>query len=213
MMSNSFVLSLLCCTFVVAGGTDVDLSSNYGDTQGQHSDLTGLSLEELMQIEVTTVSRRAAKLGTLPAAVFVITQEDIRRSGATSIPELLRLAPGLQVARINANQWAISSRGFNNRYANKLLVMVDGRTVYTPLFAGVHWDVQDTVLDDIDRIEVIRGPGASMWGANAVNGIINIITKETSATQGWLLSAGAGSEESGFGTARFGGRRGESLSY
>ena len=172
-------------------------------------DLTELSLEELMQKTVTSVSRKPQRLSRAAAAVFVITAEDIRRSGALSIAEALRLAPGLEVARINANQWAITSRGFNNRLANKMLVLMDGRTVYTPLFSGVYWEVQDTLLEDIDRIEVIRGPGAALWGSNAVNGVINIITKSARDTQGGLLTVGGGTEERGFGAVRYGAQWGE----
>ncbi|UCF90632.1 MAG: TonB-dependent receptor plug domain-containing protein [Desulfobacterales bacterium] len=177
------------------------------------SDLTELSLEDLMDIEVTSVSKKTQKLSDAAAAVFVITQEDIRRSGVTSIPEALRMVPGLEVARINASNWAITARGFNGRFANKLLVLMDGRTVYTPFFSGVFWDVQDTLLEDIDRIEVIRGPGASLWGANAVNGVISIITKAAKDTQGGLVSAGGGTEERGFGHVRYGGSLGESAHY
>ena len=136
--------------------------------------LKNLSIDELLNTEVTSVSRKAEKLADAPAAVFVISQEDIRRSGVTSIPEALRMVPGLQVARINAKAWAITSRGFSDMFANKLLVLMDGRSVYTPLFSGVFWDVQDTLLEDVERIEVIRGPGATVWGANAVNGIITL---------------------------------------
>ncbi len=168
------------------------------------TDLTEMSLDELMNIEITSVSKKPEKLSKSSAAVFVITQEDIRRSGATSIPEVLRMVPGVQVARIDANKWAISTRGFSGRFANKLLVLIDGRSVYTPLFSGVFWDSQDTLLEDIERIEVIRGPGASLWGANAVNGVINIITKHTKDTQGGLISTGAGTEEQGFGNLRYG---------
>ncbi|GAB4248509.1 TonB-dependent receptor plug domain-containing protein [Deferrisoma sp.] len=160
--------------------------------------LAGLSLEELLSAEVTTVSRRAELLSDAAAAVTVITAEDIRRSGVTSVPEALRLVPGVQVARIDANKWAVSARGFNGRFANKLLVLVDGRTVYTPLFSGVHWDAQDLLLEDIDRIEVIRGPGATLWGANAVNGVVNIVTRHAKDTQGTLVSVGGGNEEPGF---------------
>lgn len=176
-------------------------------------DLTEMSLEELMGVEVTSVSKRAEPISTAAAAVFVITQEDLRRSGATSIPEALRMVPGLEVARIDASKWAISARGFNGRFANKLLVLVDGRSVYTPLFSGVFWDVQDTLIEDVDRIEVIRGPGATLWGANAVNGVINIITRSAHETRGGLLAAGGGSEERGFGALRYGGALGESSSY
>jgi iron complex outermembrane receptor protein len=176
-------------------------------------DLTELSLEELMNIEVTTVSKKRERRSEVAAALYVITQEDIRRSGVTSIPEALRLAPGVHVARIDANKWAVSVRGFSGRFTNKLLVLIDGRSVYTPLFAGVYWDVQDTLLEDIDRIEVIRGPGGTLWGANAVNGVINIITKNARDTQGALATGGGGDEEKAFGAARYGGRLGESFYY
>ncbi len=172
------------------------------------SDLTELSLEELMEVEVTSVSRKKQMLSEAAAAVYVISQEDIRRSGATSIPEVLRLVPGLQVARINSNKWAVTSRGFNGLFANKLLVLIDGRSVYTPLFAGVRWDAQDTLLEDVERIEVIRGPGGTLWGANAVNGVINIITKSAKRTQGALVSGGGGDQERGFGAVRYGGALG-----
>jgi len=176
-------------------------------------DLTSLSIEELMRVEVTSVSKKEEKLSEAPSAVYVITQEDIRRSGLKQLPEVLRLAPGLQVARIDANKWAISARGFNGRFANKLLVLIDGRSVYTPLFSGVYWDVQDVMLEDVERIEVIRGPGATMWGANAVNGVVNIITKKPRDTQGGLVTAGGGSEDLGFGAARYGGKLGDSAHY
>jgi len=175
-------------------------------------DLTEMSLEQLMNIKVTSVSRKPQKIADVAAAVFVITQEDIRRSGVTSIADALRMVPGLEVARIDSNKWAVSSRGFNDRIANKMLVQFDGRTVYTPLFAGVFWDRQDILLEDIDRIEVIRGPGATLWGANAVNGIINIITKQADETLGGLVIAGGGNVERGFGGARFGMKLGEDTS-
>ena len=186
-----------------------------GRAQGQTSsaDLTKLSLEELMNVEVTSATKKEQKLSTVAAAIFVITQEDIRRSGATSIPEALRLVPGLSVARVDANKWAITARGFNSFFANKLLVLMDGRSVYTPLFSGVFWDVQDTVLEDIDRIEVIRGPAGSLWGANAVNGVINIITKSAKDTQGGLLSGGGGNEERGFGEFRYGAKVGDDVYF
>lgn len=175
--------------------------------------LKNLSLEALMDIKVTSVSRKEQSLSQAAAAVFVISQEDIRRSGLTSIPEILRMVPGLHVARIDASKWAITARGFNGRYANKLLVLMDGRSVYTPLYSGVYWDVQDTVLEDIERIEVIRGPGATLWGANAVNGVINIITKTSYNTEGGFVSVAAGSEENATGTIRFGGLVGSDISY
>src|SRR5882762_1125498 len=177
---------------------------------GKPSDLADLSLEELANLEITSVSRRAERLSDAPASIFVITGDDIRRSGATSIPEALRLAPNLEVARVDARQYAISARGFNqpNAIANKLLVLIDGRIIYTPLFSGVFWDAQDTLLEDVDRIEVISGPGATLWGANAVNGVINVITRRATETQGTLLVAGAGNLERGA-AARQGGKLGE----
>lgn len=168
-------------------------------------DLKALAFEDLFDVEVTSVSKRSQKLSRIAAAVTVITAEDIRRSGHTSIPEALRMVPGLEVAQIDANKWAITSRGFNSQFAQKLLVLIDGRSVYTPLFSGVYWDVQDVLLADLDRIEVIRGPGGTVWGANAVNGVINIITKSAKDTQGILAQAGAGTIERGFGSLRFGG--------
>lgn len=159
------------------------------------ADLAGLSLEELANIPVTSVSKRSEPLSSAPASIFVITERDIRRSGATSLPEALRLAPNLQVARVDSRNYAITARGFNNPFANKLLVLIDGRAVYTPLFSGVFWDAQDVVLEDIERIEVISGPGATMWGANAVNGVINVITRSAADTQGGLASVGASAHE------------------
>ncbi len=170
--------------------------------------LAELSLEELSALPVTSVSGRPESLRTAPASVFVISGEDIRRSAATNLPEALRLAPNLQVARLNAGQYAISARGFNNGIANKLLVLIDGRSVYSNLFAGVFWDHHDLVLEDIERIEVISGPGGTLWGANAVNGIINVITKPAGATQGTLLTATRSGHE-GNEAARWGGRLGE----
>ena len=184
--------------------------ANQGETE---SDFTELSIEDLMNLEVTTVSKKAQKLSDTAAAVFVITQSDIQRSGATSIPEALRMAPGVEVARIDASKWAVTVRGFNGRFANKLLVLMDGRTLYTPTFSGVFWHMQDTLLEDIDRIEVIRGPGASLWGANAVNGVINIITKKAGDSQGSYLSAGGGTEERVFAAGRYGGHLDNNLSY
>src|SRR5439155_20702209 len=163
-----------------------------------------LSIEQLMNLQVTSVSKRPERLSQTASAIQVITQEDIRRSGAASLAEALRLAANLQVAQVDSRQWAISARGFNGTAANKLLVLIDGRTVYTPLFSGVFWDVQEVPLQDIDRIEVISGPGATLWGANAVNGVINIITKDAKDTQGFVLSGGGGTEQHGFGTVRYG---------
>jgi iron complex outermembrane receptor protein len=183
--------------------------------QGQTlpQDLTELKLEDLMNVEVTSVSKKEQTLDKAASAVFVITSEDIERSGDNNIPDLLRMVPGVDVAQINSSKWAISIRGFNGQYSNKLLVLVDGRTVYTPTFSGVFWDTQDVPLDNIDRIEVIRGPGATIWGANAVNGVINIITKKASGTRGGLATAGGGSYEHGFGSARYGGAVGSATAY
>jgi iron complex outermembrane receptor protein len=175
-------------------------------------DLTELSLEELMNVEVTSVSKKGQPLSEAAAAIFVITQEDIRRSGVTSIPEALRMAPGINVAKVDANKWAITARGFNDRYASKLLVLMDGRSIYTPFFAGVYWELQDYALEDIERIEVIRGPGGALWGANAVNGVINIITKKSKDTQGALASTVVGTEEA-IGMLRYGGTAGEDFQY
>jgi len=170
--------------------------------------LSEMSLESLMELEVTSVSKRSQKVSDAPAAVFVITQDDIRRSGATSVPEVLRLAPGVEVARVDNLTWAVSARGFNGRFANKLLVLIDGRSVYSPLFSGVFWDEQDLLLEDIERIEVIRGPGASLWGANAVNGVINIMTKRADAMTGGLVVAAAGMEAPQSASLRYGGEMG-----
>jgi iron complex outermembrane recepter protein len=181
--------------------------------QEPSGDLTEKSLEDLMNIEVTSVSKKEQKLSRTASAISVITQDNIRRSGATNIPDLLRMVPGLDVAQISGNAWEISSRGFNTQFSNKLLVLIDGRTVYTPLFAGVYWDVQDVPLEDIDRIEVIRGPGATVWGANAVNGVINIITRSAKETHGGLLTAGGGTHAAGFGVAQYGGELSQATSY
>jgi iron complex outermembrane recepter protein len=156
-------------------------------------DLSQMSIEDLMNIEVTSASRKEERAADVAAAVYVITRDDIRRSGMTTIPDVLRLAPGVDVAQINSNKFAVSVRGFNGLYANKLLVLIDGHRIYNKLFSGVIWDAQDLMLDDIDRIEVIRGPGATMWGANAVNGVINIVTKATADTQGGLVRLEVGS--------------------
>lgn len=175
--------------------------------------LKQLSLEELTSLTVVSVSKTEQKLSNTPAAVFVITSEDIRRSGATTIPDALRMVPGLHVGTIDGCKWAITSRGFNGRFANKLLVLLDGRSVYSPLYSGVLWQQLDTILEDIERIEIIRGPGATVWGANAVNGVINIITKKATDTQGGLVSVGAGSNPQHLSQARYGGMAGDNLAY
>ncbi|MCK5830543.1 MAG: TonB-dependent receptor [Methylococcales bacterium] len=168
------------------------------------NDLLELSVEDLLNVEVISVAKKAKSLNDSPAAIFVISHDDIKRIGATSIPEALRLAPGIDVARIDANKWAVSARGFNGRFANKLLVLIDGRNTYTHAFSGVYWENLDVMLEDVERIEIIRGPGATLWGANAVNGVINVITKNSADTQGGLLVAGGGTEMQGFGAFRYG---------
>jgi iron complex outermembrane receptor protein len=182
-------------------------------TQSPPVDLTTLQIEDLMNVDVTSASKKEQKLSKVPAAIFVITQEDIHRSGATNIPDLLRMVPGLEVAQINPSTWAISARGFNGEYSNKLLVLIDGLTVYTPLFSGVYWDAQDVPLDSIGRIEIIRGPGATVWGANAVNGVINIITKSAWETQGAMTTAAGGTLLHGSGMMRYGGKIGTHGAY
>ena len=179
-------------------------------------DLTSLrrtSVAPALDVEVSSVSRQKSTIGRSPAAVFVITNEMIRRSGYRSIPEVLRLAPGVQVSRIDGNKWSVSIRGEAGRFSDKLLVQIDGRSVYNPLFAGVQWDVQDLLLEDVERIEVIRGPGATIWGANAVNGVINLISKSSSETQGTYAIAGSGNIENGFAAARLGGRSRNGVNY
>ncbi len=173
------------------------------------ADLSRLTLEELMDIQVTSVSKGEEDFSKAPSAIFVLTQEDIRRSGANTIPEALRMVPGVQVAQIDSSTWAITARGFNSRFANKLLVLIDGRSVYTHVFAGVFWDEQDMVLEDVERIEVIRGPGGALWGVNAVNGVINIITKNAHKTTGGQVSAGGGNLDRFIGSIRYGERIGD----
>lgn len=172
-------------------------------------DLTRLSIEELMKVKVTSVSKKSQTLSDSAAAIFVITNEDLKRSGVTNIPDALRMVPGVNVARIDANKWAINSRGFNGRFSAQLLVLVDGRSVYSPMFSGVYWEVNDMMLEDVDRIEVIRGPGATLWGANAVNGVINIISKKAQETQGGIVTAGTGNVEKAMAAARYGAALGE----
>ncbi len=180
---------------------------------GAAVDLTQLSIEDLMQVQITSATKQAQPWANTAAAVFVITADDIRRSGVTHVMGALRLAPGVEVARIDSSRWAITIRGFNGRFANKLLVMIDGRSVYTPSFSGVYWEIQDMSLDNIERIEVIRGPGGSLWGANAVNGVINIMTKPASETQGGMVSVTAGHEERAIVEARYGGKLGDTAHY
>src|SRR5258705_1384753 len=176
-------------------------------------DLTTIGIEAVMNMEVTSVTKGPERLMDAAAAVQVITSEDIRRSSATTLPDLLRLVPGVQVARVTSNSWAVGVRGFTSTLSRSLLVLIDGRSVYSPLFAGVYWDVQDVVLNDIDRIEVIRGPGATLWGANAVNGVINIITKSAQGTQGAYASLRGGNEDRIIATGRYGGTTSGGVAY
>lgn len=176
-------------------------------------DLSQVSIEDLMNIKVTSVSKKEQKMSQAAAAIFVITQEDIRQSGATNIPDLLRMVPGLDVSQINANSWAVSARGFNEQFTNKLLVLIDGRAVYTPLLGGVNWDTQDVPLEDIDRIEVIRGPGATIWGANAVNGVISIATKRAADTPGALVTAAGGTKGQAQSMVQYGGAIKRKIDY
>ncbi len=191
---------LLCCTLLAP-------------YNGQCGDLSVLSLDELLDLEVVSVAKVPEKVINTPAAITVITGEDLRRNGVQNIPEALRMVPGMHVYQIDANKWAVSARGFASRFANKMLVMIDGRTVYSTLFSGVFWDVQDVMIEDIDRIEVIRGPGGTLWGANAVNGVINIITKDSADTQGGLVALRAETGPDGEVSIRYGGWLNDKLSY
>lgn len=183
------------------------------NTEENANPLKKLTLEQLGNVEVTTASREPERVWKTSAAIYVITQEEIQRSGATTIPDALRLAPGVEVARIDSNKWSIGIRGFGSRLSRDVLVLIDGRTVYTTLLAGTYWEVQNVLLEDVDRIEVIRGPGGTIWGPNAVNGVINIITKPTKDTQGTLASVGGGNVDEGFMHARYGGRYGNNFNY
>ena len=194
----SLALCTLACVLPAAAATQLPSTRQ----------LSELSLEQLAAFEITSVSRRAEPLAEAPATVFVLTAEDIRRSGARSLPDVLRLAPNLQVAQAHANGYAVRARGVQNNSANKLLVLIDGRSVYTPLFAGVFWDVQEVMLEDIERIEVVSGPGGTLWGVNAVNGVINVITRDAERTQGTLVAGDVGETHSGA-AARHGGAVGD----
>lgn len=203
----SFVLKLMAC-MTIAG------SAQAGDSlTNSVKDSTELSLEQLINIQVTSVSKKETDLFASPAAIAVVTGDDVRRLGITTIPDALRLVPGMDVAQINSHEWAVSARGFNGQFANKLLVMVDGRSVYGTGFGGVVWGVQDIAMEDLDRIEVIRGPGATLWGANAMNGVVNIITKSAKETQGALISTTVGTEDLPTATVRYGGQLYTNLYY
>jgi iron complex outermembrane receptor protein len=194
-------IRLLAITFLTASA-----AGGRALCQDAPPDLTTLGIEAVMNMEVTSVSKKPERLMDAAAAIQVITSEDIRRSAATTLPDLLRLVPGVQVARVNSSTWAVGVRGFTSTLSRSLLVLIDGRSVYSPLFAGVYWDVLDVPLNDIERIEVIRGPGATLWGANAVNGVVNIITRSAQATQGTYASLRGGNEDRAVATGRFGGK-------
>lgn len=206
---------------VVSGGCAVLLFSVFGLAQIAMANseketldyLKSLSIEELLETQVTSVSKRPEPLFDAAAAITVITAEDLRRIGARTIPDALRLVPGLKVAQVNSSRWEVGARGFSDFFETKLLVLIDGRSMYTPLYSGVYWNSLDTVIEDIERIEVIRGPGATIWGANAVNGVINIITKNSADTQGGLLSTTIGTYEEPLVTARYGGKINPKTSY
>lgn len=200
-----------CARLMVCAG--VFLATAAAGQAPKPADLTELPLEELLKLRVTSASKKEQTLSRVGAALYVLTREDIASSGAYTIPDLLRLVPGVEVAQINSNQWAISIRGFNTFYSNKVLAMIDGRALYQPSFSGVLWDQQDLPLEDIERIEVIRGPGGTIWGANAVNGVINIITRHSRDTQGGLITAGGGSWRTGEGLIQYGGRIGSAGTY
>ncbi|MFO7686059.1 MAG: TonB-dependent receptor [Desulfobacterales bacterium] len=207
-----FMILLVTACLSILPAFDGASAAAADQSRGAAVDFTKFSLEELKNVEIISASKKPEIVADVAAAVYVITQEQIRRSGATSIPEALRLAPGVHVARISATEWAINIRGLNNQFAENLLVLMDGRSVYTHVFSGVFWDVQDTVMEDIERIEVIRGPGAALWGANAVNGVINIITKNAKETKGGQAVALAGSEEQ-LASLRYGGTLGRQTHY
>ena len=211
---KSFACSPAGAVLLVAAGLCAPRAATAGAAAPQTvEDLRNLSIEDLANLKVTSVSKRPETLADAAAAIYVITAEDVRRSGATSLPELLRLAPNLEVARINAYSWSVTARGFNSpETANKLLVLVDGRSVYEPIGSGVLWEQVDVDLADIQRIEVISGPGGTLWGANAVNGVINIITRNASAAQGFHVQATAGAVERKA-SVRFGGKLGQNASF
>lgn len=209
---NLFTVRILAVMFFLTACPPVFAAVKDAGPPKNEPSLAGLSLEELMNVEIYSASKKVEKQFDSPAAAYVLTNEDIRRSGVTTVMDALRLVPGVSVQRVRGQTWDISIRGFNGGvFANKLLVMIDGRSVYTPLQGGVTWALQDLVLEDVERIEIIRGPGGTLWGANAVNGVINILTKKAKDTQGVMTSGGGGSEESGFGTFRYGGKMDETF--
>lgn len=203
---------VFCILLILAAALATRADDTRSDPSGD-TNLKQLSLEQLGNVEITSVSKDPQQVMKTPAAIFVITQADIRRSGATNIPEALRLAPGVEVARIDGDHWSVAIRGLAGQFSKDLLVLIDGRSVYTPLFAGVYWDVQNVMLEDVERIEVIRGPGGTIWGANAVNGVINIITSSAEHTHGALVTVGGGNVDQGSGSIRYGGTMGKDFNY
>src|SRR5258707_14253523 len=187
MVTDRMLRNVLVCALMMSAS--LHAQQDGPDSEKPPSELASLDLQALMNLEITSVSRRPERLSDAAASIFVITGDEIRRSGATNLPEALRLAPALDVVQVSAGAYTVSARGFINSAANKLLVLIDGRSVYTPLFSGVFWDVQDVPLEDVERIEVISGPGGTLWGVNAVNGVINIITRSAKETEGGLLAA------------------------
>ena len=200
---------LLSFLGVLSGVVFASIPSYAGDPPGVPTDLTRLTLEQLMDIQVTSVSKGEENFSKAASAIFVLTQEDIRRSGSNSIPELFRMVPGMMVQQLDSSSWAVTSRGFNGQFASNLLVLIDGRSVFSPINSGTFWDEQDMILEDIERIEVIRGPGGTLWGANAVNGVINIITKNAHETTGGQVSAGGGNLDRFIGSIRYGEKIGD----
>jgi iron complex outermembrane receptor protein len=211
-LHTAVAIITLCLLLVTSTAVECHADDAQRD-QSSSVNLKQLSLEQLGNVEVTSVSKDPRQVMKTPAAIFVITQEDISRSGATSVPEALRLAPGVEVARIDSDHWSIAIRGLAGQFSKDLLVLIDGRSLYTPLFAGVYWDVQNVMLEDVERIEVIRGPGGTIWGANAVNGVINIITKSAENTHGTLVTLGSGNVDQGTGSIRHGGTVGKDFNY
>jgi iron complex outermembrane receptor protein len=207
------LLKGISCLLLGAGLLSRSWAQGPESNQDSSAPLKHLSLEELGSIEVTSTSKEPEQVWRTPAAIYVLTQDDIRRSGATSIPEVLRLVPGVEVARINSNSWSVGVRGFGSAFSRSVLVMIDGRSVYTPLYAGVYWDVQNLLLEDVERIEVIRGPGGTIWGSNAVNGVINIITRNAKDTRGSYASTSGGNIDQNQSGVRYGAAHGNNVDY
>lgn len=212
-MRTKMILLLLVLACRAGHLSAADGEAPWSADDEMEADLTEISIEELMQVNVTTVEGRPSTVIKTPSAITVLTGDDIRRSGHEHLGDMFRLVPGFSVARINGNVWSVGARGFTGQYANKLLVLKDGRSIYTPFYAGVYWECQDVIPEDLDRLEVIRGPGATLWGANAVNGIVNITTKPAEDTQGLLVSAGGGTEDLALVSARYGGRLSDRIHY